>query len=58
MHFANRLSCDFRVPPPPSDISCYSDAEADDRIHNRSRTLAGAYAMYSPELKGKSHQEM
>ncbi|XP_045203592.2 trichohyalin-like isoform X4 [Mercenaria mercenaria] len=41
----------YRVPPAPSDISYYSDAEVDDRIHNRSRSQTGTYALYSPEQK-------
>ncbi|XP_060565991.1 uncharacterized protein LOC132725016 [Ruditapes philippinarum] len=44
----------YRVPPAPSDISYYSDAEVDDRIHNRSRSQPGTYALYSPKLKENS----
>ncbi|XP_052796141.1 coiled-coil domain-containing protein 158-like isoform X1 [Mya arenaria] len=48
----------YRICPASSDVSYYSDAEVDDRIHNRSRSLTGNYKLYSPEQQkvGKQRQ--
>ncbi|KAL4230969.1 hypothetical protein ACF0H5_011342 [Mactra antiquata] len=47
----------YRVPPASSDVSYYSDGEADERIHNRSKSLTGTYALYSPVNKEKQNKK-